>query len=29
MTFRLDGVTRNIAGFRDDIGYGIERRRHR
>jgi hypothetical protein len=29
MTFRLDGVTRNIAGFGDDIGYGVERRRHR
>jgi hypothetical protein len=29
MTLRFDGVTRNIAGFGDDIGYGVERRRHR
>jgi hypothetical protein len=29
MTFGLYGVARNIAGFGDDIGYGVERRRHR
>jgi hypothetical protein len=29
MTFRLNGVTRNIASFGDDIGYGVESRRHR
>src|SRR5262245_29815116 len=29
MTFRLDGVARNITGFGDDIGYGVERGRHR
>ena len=29
MAFRLDGVARNIAGLGDDIGDGVERRRHR
>jgi hypothetical protein len=29
MAFRLDRVARNIAGLGDDIGDGVERRRHR
>src|SRR5262245_35792453 len=29
VTFRFNGVARNIAGFGDDIGYGVKRRRHR
>jgi hypothetical protein len=28
VTFRLDGVARNITGFGDDIRYGVERGRH-
>src|SRR6476620_11245925 len=29
VTFRLYGVARNITGFSDNIGDGVERRRHR
>ena len=28
MTLWLDGVARDVAGLSDDIGYGVERRRH-
>src|SRR5262245_54944516 len=29
VAFRFNGVARNIAGFSDNIGDGVERRRHR
>src|SRR6478609_1825723 len=28
VTLRLDAVTRDVTGFGDDVGHGIERRRH-